>query len=129
MTPVQHDGKRHSTLHTLASGFGRALTSLRQAAQRANGVIKPVLRRAGRPLQIVARYMPKGLYPRALVIVIAPVVILQSVIAYVFMERHWQLVTQRLSASVSAAYRSRISLPLARARTSPGFRPSPATLV
>ncbi|PZU94178.1 MAG: two-component sensor histidine kinase [Chelatococcus sp.] len=46
--------------------------------------------------------MPKGLYPRALVIVIAPVVLLQSVIAYVFMERHWQTVTQRLSSAVSA---------------------------
>jgi two-component system osmolarity sensor histidine kinase EnvZ len=29
-------------------------------------------------------------------------VLLQSVIAYVFMERHWQLVTQRLSAAVTA---------------------------
>ncbi len=46
--------------------------------------------------------MPTGLYPRALVIVIAPVVLLQSVIAYVFMERHWQTVTQRLSSAVSA---------------------------
>nr|WP_244511950.1 ATP-binding protein [Bosea robiniae] len=60
------------------------------------------MKRIGRPLQIIARYMPKGLYPRALVIVIAPVVLLQSVIAYVFMERHWQTVTQRLSSAVSA---------------------------
>ncbi|WP_248308103.1 ATP-binding protein [Bosea sp. AS-1] len=64
--------------------------------------MKPTLKRIGQPLHIVARYMPKGLYPRALVIVIAPVVLLQSVIAYVFMERHWQTVTQRLSAAVSA---------------------------
>nr|WP_244492944.1 ATP-binding protein [Bosea sp. Root670] len=60
------------------------------------------MKRIGRPLQVIARYMPKGLYPRALVIVIAPVVLLQSVIAYVFMERHWQTVTQRLSSAVSA---------------------------
>jgi two-component system osmolarity sensor histidine kinase EnvZ len=46
--------------------------------------------------------MPKGLYARSLIIIIAPVVLLQSVIAYVFMERHWQLVTQRLSAAVTA---------------------------
>ncbi|MGO4173338.1 ATP-binding protein [Bosea sp. TAF32] len=65
-------------------------------------MVRPALRSVGRPLQIIARYMPKGLYPRALVIVIAPVVLLQSVIAYVFMERHWQLVTQRLSSAVSA---------------------------
>jgi len=44
--------------------------------------------------------MPKGLYARALLIIIAPMVILQSVIAFIFMERHWNVVTQRLSASV-----------------------------
>jgi len=44
--------------------------------------------------------MPKGLYARALVIIIAPMVILQSVVAFVFMERHWSLVTRRLSAAV-----------------------------
>jgi two-component system, OmpR family, osmolarity sensor histidine kinase EnvZ len=49
-----------------------------------------------------AELMPKGLYARALLIVIVPVVLLQSVIAYVFLERHWQLVTQRLSAAVTA---------------------------
>jgi two-component system osmolarity sensor histidine kinase EnvZ len=44
--------------------------------------------------------MPKGLYARALLIIIVPMVVLQSVIAFVFMERHWSLVTQRLSAAV-----------------------------
>jgi two-component system osmolarity sensor histidine kinase EnvZ len=44
--------------------------------------------------------MPKGLYTRSLIIVIAPVILLQSVLAFVFMERHWQLVTRRLSAAV-----------------------------
>ena len=54
-------------------------------------------RRAARWLNSV---MPKGLYARALLIIIAPMVILQSVVAFVFMERHWNVVTQRLSASV-----------------------------
>ena len=44
--------------------------------------------------------MPKGLYARVLLIIILPMVILQSVVAFVFMERHWNLVTQRLSAGV-----------------------------
>ena len=44
--------------------------------------------------------LPKGLYARALFIIIAPMVILQSVIAFVFMERHWNTVTRRLSAAV-----------------------------
>jgi len=48
----------------------------------------------------VASLMPKGLYARSLLIVILPMVILQSVIAYFFMERHWQTVTFRLSAGV-----------------------------
>ncbi len=48
------------------------------------------------------RRMPKGLYARSLIIIIAPMVLLQSVIAFVFMERHWQTVTQRLSQSVTA---------------------------
>jgi len=46
------------------------------------------------------RIIPKGLYARSLLIIIAPMVILQSVVAWVFMERHWSLVTQNLSAAV-----------------------------
>ena len=45
--------------------------------------------------------MPKRLYARSLIIIIAPMVLLQSVVAFVFMERHWQTVTQRLSTAVS----------------------------
>jgi two-component system osmolarity sensor histidine kinase EnvZ len=44
--------------------------------------------------------MPKGLYARALLIIIAPMVLLQSVVAFMFMERHYNLVTQRLAAGV-----------------------------
>jgi two-component system, OmpR family, osmolarity sensor histidine kinase EnvZ len=44
--------------------------------------------------------IPKGLFARALLIIIAPMVLLQSVVAYMFMERHYNLVTQRLSAGV-----------------------------
>lgn len=45
--------------------------------------------------------LPKGLYARTLLIVLAPMIILQSVLAFVFMERHWNTVTQRLSAAVA----------------------------
>src|SRR6478735_987450 len=45
-------------------------------------------------------FLPKGLYARALLIIIAPMVILQSVVAFVFMERHWNMVTRHLSAAV-----------------------------
>ena len=45
-------------------------------------------------------FMPTGLYARALLIMILPMVILQSVVAFVFMERHWNTVTRRLSGAV-----------------------------
>src|SRR3982751_6634275 len=45
-------------------------------------------------------WMPTGLYARALLIMIVPMVILQSVVAFVFMERHWNTVTRRLSQAV-----------------------------
>jgi two-component system osmolarity sensor histidine kinase EnvZ len=48
----------------------------------------------------VNSFMPKGLYARSLLIIVTPMVLLQSVVAFVFMERHWNLVTQRLSAGV-----------------------------
>jgi two-component system osmolarity sensor histidine kinase EnvZ len=51
--------------------------------------------------RILVQWLPKRLYARALIIVVAPIIILQSVIAFVFMERHWQTVTLRLSAAVT----------------------------
>ncbi|MEL6094023.1 ATP-binding protein [Bartonella schoenbuchensis] len=50
--------------------------------------------------QWLTRQMPKRLYARSLIIIIAPMVLLQTVIAYVFMERHWQMVTERLSTAI-----------------------------
>ncbi len=44
--------------------------------------------------------LPKGLYLRALLIIVVPFLILQSVLAFVFMERHYDLVTRRLSEAV-----------------------------
>jgi len=102
VTQLQQDGKSQTALRFAATTLARVVTAADRAASRLNRALRPTLRSIGRPLRHGARYMPKGLYPRALVIVIAPVVLLQSVIAYVFMERHWQTVTQRLSSAVSA---------------------------
>ncbi|KAA6204678.1 MAG: HAMP domain-containing protein [Candidatus Tokpelaia sp.] len=60
-------------------------------------MIKSLIKKPGAYL---SRHWPKRLYARALIIIIAPMVLLQSVIAYVFMERHWQMVTERLSMAV-----------------------------
>ena len=51
----------------------------------------------GRFMSALGDKMPKGLYARALIIIIAPMVLLQSVVTFVFLERHWQTVTHRLS--------------------------------
>jgi len=48
----------------------------------------------------VGERMPKGLYARSAVIVILPMLLLQIVVSWVFMERHYQLVTRRLSEAV-----------------------------
>ncbi|MCA0048796.1 two-component sensor histidine kinase [Mesorhizobium sp. B283B1A] len=64
---------------------------------RATRTLKTVPRIWNRFWRLVSLYMPKRLYARSLIIVIAPMILLQSVVAFVFMERHWATVTQRLS--------------------------------
>jgi two-component system osmolarity sensor histidine kinase EnvZ len=65
--------------------------------------IKPVFAGArtlyGRFATAIRDRLPKGLYARALIIIIAPMVLLQSVITFVFLERHWETVTRRLSTA------------------------------
>jgi two-component system osmolarity sensor histidine kinase EnvZ len=62
------------------------------------------------------RVMPTGLYARSLIIIIAPVVLLQGVVAFVFMERHYELVTKRLSTAVGRDLAALVEL----RRASPG---------
>ncbi|MBX6328216.1 MAG: HAMP domain-containing protein [Pseudolabrys sp.] len=93
----------------LGNGVRTALTRLREFWEWYDAIppirkIHAALGRIGDGWRRMSRWlngiMPKGLYARALLIIIAPMVILQSVVAFVFMERHWNLVTQRLSAGV-----------------------------
>lgn len=51
--------------------------------------------------RLLRRNLPRGLFARSLLIIILPMVVLQCVLAAVFMERHWQMVTTRLSAAVT----------------------------
>jgi two-component system osmolarity sensor histidine kinase EnvZ len=69
------------------------LATLRTAAGHVSAVWDAIAR-------WLKSWMPTGLYGRALIIIIAPMVVLQSVVAFVFMERHWNTVTRRLSAGV-----------------------------
>lgn len=64
-----------------------------------------VLRSGGLPPPVgrwLRRQMPRGLFPRSLLIILIPMVLLQSVVAFVFMDRHWQNVTSRLSETTAA---------------------------
>lgn len=54
----------------------------------------------GRFARALGRAMPKGLYARSLMIILMPVVLLQAFVAFLFMERHYQTVTARLSEAV-----------------------------
>ena len=49
----------------------------------------------------LADILPKGLYRRSLLIVILPMVLLQTAVTFVFMQHHWELVTRRLSEAVA----------------------------
>jgi two-component system osmolarity sensor histidine kinase EnvZ len=46
--------------------------------------------------------MPRGLFGRSLIIIVAPIVLLQAIIAYVFFERDLDTTTRRLARDVAA---------------------------
>ncbi|PWR20126.1 two-component sensor histidine kinase [Zavarzinia compransoris] len=56
--------------------------------------------RGGAPLDRLAlavkRVLPKNLFARALIIIVAPVLLSQSILSYIFIDRHWELVTRRI---------------------------------
>ena len=71
------------------------IPTIRRSYERAPGT---GFKRVSRWLR---RQLPTGLFARSLLIIILPILILQTVLGFVFLERHWQTVTQRLSAAVT----------------------------
>lgn len=51
--------------------------------------------------RFLERHLPGGLYKRALIILIAPVVLLQTIMAAIILDRHWDNVTKALGRSLS----------------------------
>ena len=52
------------------------------------------------------RFLPKGLFGRALLILIIPIIVLQFVVTFVFIERHLDGVTRQMSATIARELRS-----------------------
>jgi len=47
------------------------------------------------------RFLPRGLFPRSLLIIVLPVALMQIAVTWAFFEGHWRTVTSRLSESVA----------------------------
>ena len=93
---------------SLDDGIGRlrnAAGQLVAAANTVTGVAAALAAPVTGPWDRFSRWMksvmPKGLYARSLLIIIVPMVVLQSVVALLFLERHWNLVTNYLSSAVT----------------------------
>lgn len=52
-------------------------------------------------LRMLKRILPRGLYGRALLILVVPVILSQALAIYVFYERHWQTVANRLAFALA----------------------------
>ena len=50
---------------------------------------------------IIKRYLPKSLFGRALMILVLPMILLQAVVALVFIQRHYDGVTEQMAAAVA----------------------------
>jgi two-component system osmolarity sensor histidine kinase EnvZ len=97
---------------SLDDGIGRLRSAAGHVAEAANAaaaivaavvrpVVGPIAGNWDRFTRSLKSVMPKGLYARSLLIIIVPMVVLQSVVAFLFMERHWNLVTTYLSSAVT----------------------------
>ncbi len=89
----------------LRSAAGHLLSAASAAASAASHVGEHVASPITRPWERFTNWlksvMPKGLYARSLLIIIVPMVVLQSVVAFLFMDRQWSLVTRYLSSAIT----------------------------
>jgi two-component system osmolarity sensor histidine kinase EnvZ len=55
-----------------------------------------------RPGRLIKRFLPRGLFGRSLIIIVAPMFLLQAFVAYVFFERDLDTTTRRMARDVAA---------------------------
>ena len=53
------------------------------------------------PFRALKRFLPRGLFGRSLIIVVAPILILQAIVTLVFFDRHYRIVTAALTRAVA----------------------------
>jgi len=85
----------------LRNAAAHLLSAANSAAATAGSMAAPITGRLDRFAQWLKLVLPKGLYARALLIIILPMVVLQSVVAFMFVERQWSLVNYYLSSAVT----------------------------
>lgn len=51
----------------------------------------------------IKKVLPRTLYGRSLIIIVAPLILLQIVSAWIFYDRHWDTITWRLSANIAGS--------------------------
>ena len=85
----------------LRSAASHLLSAANSAAVAAGSITAPISGRWGTFTLWLKTVMPKGLYARALLIIILPMVVLQSVVAFMFVERQWSVVNYYLSSAVT----------------------------
>ncbi len=54
------------------------------------------------PFRTLKRWLPRGLFWRSLIIIVAPVVLLQCFVSYAFFVRHYDIMTARMARGVAA---------------------------
>ena len=97
------------TLVEIRTKLTQRLRALAAAAGRMN-ILVPVSRFYRIFAQWLRRHMPKGLFPRTILIIVIPMLLLQSLMAFLFMQKHWETVTRRLSQAVVGEIASVISV-------------------
>src|SRR5215472_14060751 len=85
----------------LRNAAGHLIAAASAVSNAAGALSAPITGPWDRLSRAIKGIMPKGLYARSLLIIIVPMVVLQSVVAFLFMERHWNLVTTYLSSAVT----------------------------
>ncbi len=88
-------------------GFTAPHSPLSQEQQRGLGAPNPPLNWrnlnefGSNIAKLMKQFTPRGLLPRALLIFVIPVILLQGAIAFIFYDRHWDTVTSRLGNLVA----------------------------